>query len=196
MMPRDYKPGRQRRAPSRARKPAARLPWFLAGLGCGLAVAGLVYLQGYSAGDVASAVRQVTSETGAETAAREGGDGGEGSQRPRFEFYTMLPEMEVAVPEQELETAAAPASRERVPEESVNYVLQVASFRKPEEAERLKAELALLGIESRIQTVAIDGRNTWHRVHVGPFTNVQALSETRAILRDKDMEPMVLKVRM
>lgn len=193
MAPRDYKPGRQRRAP--ARRPPARWAWFLGGFACGLAISGLAYLQGFSAGDVADAVREVTSDARPESASREGAAREEDSKRPRFEFYTMLPEMEVAVPDDELEPRA-PKSGGREPDAAVNYVLQVASFRKPEEAERLKAELALLGIESRIQTVAIDGRSTWHRVHVGPFTNVQALNEIRATLREQDMEPMVLKVRM
>lgn len=193
MAPRDYKPGRSRRAP--ARRPPARWAWFLGGFACGLAISGLAYLQGFSAGDVASAVREVTSEVRPEAASRGSAADGEGSERPRFEFYTMLPEMEVAVPEDELEPRA-PASAGRKPDAAANYVLQVASFRKAEDAERLKAQLALLGIESRIQTVAIDGRSTWHRVRVGPFTNLQALSEVRATLRSRDMEPIVLKVRM
>ena len=74
-------------------------------------------------------------------------------------------------------------------------MLQAGSFRKLGEADRLKAELALLGMQAKIQTVAIDGENKWHRVRLGPFTNVQALNEARSTLKSNGVAVMVLKIR-
>lgn len=118
------------------------------------------------------------------------------SPKPRFEFYTMLPEMEVAVPDHEL--SRPPASGEasqQSPPAAGSYYLQVGSFRLPEEADKMKANLAFLGLEASIQTVTINGRDTWHRVRVGPYSDLASLNESRARLREHDVETMVLKVR-
>lgn len=114
--------------------------------------------------------------------------------RPRFEFYTMLPEMEVAVPENELKSASK-KTKKQVEKEGVTYVLQAGSFRDLAQADRLKAELALMGMPAQIQTVSIEGGKKWHRVRVGPFTNLQALNEARTELQNNGLKVMVLKVR-
>ena len=75
------------------------------------------------------------------------------------------------------------------------YVLQVGSFRNEAEAERRRASLALLGLEARVQTIAIDGEATWHRVQVGPYEEVGALNDARVRLRENGIETMALKVR-
>jgi cell division protein FtsN len=123
-------------------------------------------------------------------------------RKPRFEFYHLLPEMEVAVPEHELD---APAPRERLPPPAQPgetpapargaYVIQVGSFKGRDEAERLRATLALQGIEAHVQSVAIDGRQTWHRVRLGPFDGFQAMNEMRKRLRRLDVSAMVLELK-
>ena len=114
----------------------------------------------------------------------------------RFEFYTLLPEMEVAVPEQELRSKPTVEAQTVEPSEAGDtYLLQVGSFRLREEAERLKASLALLGLEANLQTVSVNGEETWHRVRVGPYRNVKALNEARQQLRDNQYDAMVLKIR-
>ena len=75
------------------------------------------------------------------------------------------------------------------------YVLQVGSFRNPGEAERRRASLALLGLEARVQTIAIDGEAIWHRVQVGPYEELNALNNARVRLRENDIEAIALKVR-
>ena len=72
-------------------------------------------------------------------------------------------------------------------------MLQVGSFRKLAEADRLKASLALIGLQADIQTVAINGGDRWHRVRLGPYASVQMLNETRAQLRAHRMEAIILK---
>jgi len=128
----------------------------------------------------------------------------------RFEFYTMLPEMEVAVPEEALnrpapkimpgasaQPSAAPAAvaSARPPGSGDHYLLQVGSFRNRADAERVKANLALLGLRAAIQTVSIDGTRTWHRVRAGPYTGLAALKQARARLRENHFQSIVLKVR-
>lgn len=107
-----------------------------------------------------------------------------------FDFYTLLPELEVVVDKETL-----PASN------SVNeklsggeYVLQVGSFKSSEEADSLKAQLALMGVETNIETVKVNTIN-WHRVRIGPSKNISQLQSTQKRLRTKNMDSILLKVR-
>ena len=118
--------------------------------------------------------------------------------KPKFEFYTMLPEMEVAVPDEELvplkkETAAAPGSESAT--RSGSYVVQVASFRRREEADGLKAKLAFLGLEAVVQSVSINGEDSWFRVRLGPYANLDVLGQARIQLRANGYDSMVLRVK-
>jgi cell division protein FtsN len=193
MATKDYK---NRRKGTKKTKPARTWLWLVAGVLLG--VAGTLFAQFqelFSTEGVAQAVRQVTRHDGAGTGSKATNKEPEKkSKRPRFEFYTMLPEMEVAVPEEELSAKGAGASRQ-AENDDVTYVLQVGSFRKLAQADRLKAELALIGMPATIQTVSIEGGSKWHRVRVGPFTNLQALNEARSELQSNGLKVMVLKVR-
>src|SRR5690606_32586753 len=103
----------------------------------------------------------------------------DGRPKPRFDFYRMLPNYEVVIPEHE----DVAADEEAPVQDAGVYVLQAGSFRKAEDADRLRAQLALLGLESRVQRVTIDGTDTWHRVRVGPVSDLvelQALRQTLA----------------
>lgn len=193
MAPKDYK---HRRKSSKKTKPARGWLWFVAGLLIGVAGTMFAEFQEYfSAEGVVQVVRKATSsdrsEAGAEGKKQKPA---EKSKRPRFEFYTMLPEMEVAVPEAELTAKSTVASR-KSENNNVTYVLQAGSFRSLTQADRLKAELALMGMPAKIQTVSIEGGSKWHRVRVGPFTNLQALNEARTELQSNGLKVMVLKVR-
>jgi len=112
-------------------------------------------------------------------------------EKSRFDFYTLLPEMEIFIPEQDKEAAL------RMPKlkKPGTYVLQVGSFRHYSDADAFKAQLALQGFESAIQTVTIDNDNTWHRVRIGPIKEMQKLNRTRARLRQNDLEFMLLKIK-
>ena len=83
----------------------------------------------------------------------------------RFDFYDILPN-EVVIPE--VESQAEPVRTATSVDDPDSYVLQTGSFRIPEDAERMRAHLATLGIESRVQQVTIDNTD-FHRVRVGPM---------------------------
>ncbi|MDX2313269.1 MAG: SPOR domain-containing protein [Gammaproteobacteria bacterium] len=193
MAPKDYKNRRKSRSKS---KPARGWLWFLAGLLIGIAGTLFAEFQEYfSAEGVVQAVREATSSNDSVAGVKvRKKKPEEKSKRPRFEFYTMLPEMEVAVPENELTAKTTTATRQ-AESKDVTYVLQAGSFRDLAQADRLKAELTLMDMPVKIQTVSIEGGSKWHRVRVGPFTNLQALNEARAELQRNGLKVMVLKVR-
>ena len=117
---------------------------------------------------------------------------GEPEWKPSYDFYTVLPEMEVVIPEDEIQQRVE--RREEAAAERGPYVLQVGSFRNYEDADRIKAELALLGIIAVVRTVTIND-STWHRVRAGPYASVREMDEVRRRLQENRFEVMVLTER-
>lgn len=111
------------------------------------------------------------------------------SEKPRFEFYTLLPEQEVIIPDSEVRE-----QQQRMTEkQSGSYVIQVGSFRRKEDADSLKAKLAFLGIESNIDHVT-PNEETWYRVRVGPYSDPRELNRIRNRIHANKMNTLVVKV--
>ncbi len=72
-------------------------------------------------------------------------------------------------------------------------MLQAGSYRKFEDADRVRAQLALQGIESNVQRVAIDN-DTWHRVRIGPITEPAELERVRTRLKEAEVDFLVVRV--
>ena len=108
----------------------------------------------------------------------------------RYDFYEMLPNFEVVVPEKEV---ALPPDAAEPPEKKGAYVLQAGSYRKFEDADRVRAQRALQGIESNVQRVAIDA-DTWHRVRIGPITDPVELERVRTRLKEAEVDFLVVRV--
>jgi cell division protein FtsN len=164
--------------------------WMLLGLGLGLVVALGVYLRGADVPREARIDSAATRPT-AQPSERAGGAEAENDEETRFDFYEILPQFEVVVPEVE-----TPTSRDAPPptvEEPGSYVLQAGSFTSLGDADRLQASLALLGIESRIQKVTIDD-DVFHRVRVGPISDLNELNRVRARLRQARIDHLLMRV--
>jgi len=110
----------------------------------------------------------------------------------KYDFYQMLPNFEVVVPEKDKEVkrglpAAAPIERPGI------YVLQAGSYRNQADAERIRAQLALQGIDAKVQRVAVDA-DVWHRVRIGPITKLEELNKLRKQLQAADLDALVIRV--
>lgn len=107
---------------------------------------------------------------------------GEENAKPRFEFYKVLTDKpDVSVPQK---TVAQPKPAESKPAASFQTAyLQAGSFTNADEAENLKARLAMKGVESSVQTVTIPGKGVWHRVKVGPFQSQKDMDKVRGTLK-------------
>ena len=112
-----------------------------------------------------------------------------GAQKPRFDFYTILPELEIAIPEEDLIPSIKPSTTQQA---AGDYILQVGSFKQSEQADQLKARLALQGIEANIQSVAINS-DTWHRVRIGPINDLSTLNQVRKRLQKNGIASIVVK---
>ena len=211
-MPRDYK----HRAQSRTRRQPSPWAWFFSGILVGATGVGLAWLK-WGPGVTPVVVPPVTA-TVAEPVTEEP----ESLKRPadvpppRFEYYSVLPEMEVVIPPEDLSpkkappppppkvtampelpgratepvapAPAAPAAGEAV------YQLQLGSFRSAGDAEKLKASLALIGITARIEKVTIDDKGTYFRVRSGPYGKEQAYSLHKR-LKSNRVDSMIVRAR-
>jgi cell division protein FtsN len=72
-------------------------------------------------------------------------------------------------------------------------VLQAGSYKNFADADRIRAQLALQGIESKVQKVSVDN-DTWHRIRIGPISNLDELNRLRDRLRKADVDVLVIRV--
>jgi len=116
--------------------------------------------------------------------------------KSNFDFYSVLPEKEVVIPDAEL-SAKAKAEQARAQQQAAlangsatsptpaptapasgggRYMLQVVATGDPKAAEEFKARLAMLGFSAKVYTSTSDGK-TINRVRLGPYATA---SETEA----------------
>lgn len=190
-MPRDYKhPSRKQRV-SRTRAPR-RWPWLFGGLAIGFLAGYAAYFVSTHGGpEKAAQVAQRPAAPAPKTATKAKPEADKNSGENRFKFYDMLPEMEVKIPKEALDAPARDGAQK--PERDGLYILQVGSFRSMAEADRLKAQLAFMGVESSIQSVIISNDSTWYRVQVGP-KQLRELQQARAALERNNVGFMLLKL--
>jgi len=182
------------RGASRGQKGSPGWLWLLAGILIGLGLAWYLFGKGYIPQPRQDAVSEPpAAETGKPAASEEVAPRGTDSKRQKYDFFTVLPEMEVVVPEQELSGQVSPQSG-TVPTgaDAGRYLLQVGSFREMSDADQLKARLALLGVVARVQSVTVNDA-TWHRVRVGPVASVREADDLRNRLGDNGIDSLVLK---
>jgi cell division protein FtsN len=190
---RDYKP-----APARGSSTSKGSP-FLTGLlvglllGVGLSVGVAVMVKGSESPFVSKGtqVPKVESAAGDSNAVPKDA-AQDGQEKPRFDFYTILPGSESQVTEQEIKQKEIEAEKNVRSTES--YFLQVGAFQTEQEADNMKAKLALLGVEAIVQTAAIPDKGTWHRVRVGPFADLEQINRTRSELVKNGFKADLIKI--
>jgi len=184
---RDYK--------TKRRKSAGLSGWMglMCGLAVGLGVAGIVYIKDHrpdtaviKTGKADKKKPHAVDSAGAAPEA----SGAAGSAKS-YAFYDMLPKFEVVVPEKEKDVRTDAKS---VPETRPGtYVLQAGSYKNFADADRVRAQLALQGVESKVQKVSVDN-DTWHRIRIGPIAKLDELNRLRQILRKADVDVLVIRV--
>jgi cell division protein FtsN len=190
-MPKDYKkPAR----PENRR--GSMLLGIMIGLVLGLAIAlGVAWYinrmpSPFTAKPPIPAPRAETSKQGTATKPAEPSTQ-KSAEKPRFDFYKILPGSEEPATDQQLKDAkkSAEAGKE-------TFYLQAGAFQSAPDADNLKARLALLGIEASIQTTTLPDKSVWHRVRLGPYTNVEEVNQARAMLKQNGVDSTLIKVRL
>jgi cell division protein FtsN len=126
--------------------------------------------------------------------ARGEAGGGEPAAKPaeKYDFYQMLPNFEVVVPEKEKDVKRDLPAASKVERPGI-YVLQVGSYRSETEAEGTRARLGKLGVDAKVQRVAVDA-DVWHRVRIGPISNLDELNKVRKQLQAADVDALVIRI--
>jgi cell division protein FtsN len=187
--------GRRNRNSSR-KESAPGWVWMLFGLSLGLMVAIVAYLRApgspqASAPAVTTAAARPAGEPATQRATRPASEQAAPAEN-RFEFYEILPQFEVVVPEDDAPRAPA-ATRPRPAETPGSFLLQAGSFSAPADADRLKANLALLGFESHVQRVRIED-DVFNRVRIGPLGDIDTAKRTQRQLRDAGIDTLLMQV--
>lgn len=207
-MPRDYKT----RATRKQKKSLPGYVWLLSGLAIGLFVAFIIYLdkQPENDQDFGSAVqaeleklkKQANSPANKTSKASTKTSSKPEKKEQKFNFYTLLPELEVLIPESETrppetkdksKTGTGSSSGKALKADK-RYILQVGSFQNLGDAEKLKANLAFLGVAANIQHVTINNQ-AWHRVRTGPYRNKQLLYRNQKLLKKNSITAISMELK-
>lgn len=193
-MPRDYKHRAQRKP---KKKPLSGWVWLVTGLMLGAFAVSLVWLSGQSetsggewVGAKPDRPPQGPSPSSSAPSRRVEVPA---PPKPRFDFYNMLPKDEIIVTDEELEERR-PATPAQQADDAV-YLVQVGSFKRNADADRLKAQLALLGIEASVVSARIGPQDTRYRVRSGPYSGRAALDKARARMTDNGLKGIVIELK-
>ncbi len=184
-----------------SRRERRRVPgwvWLLAGAALG---AGALYFVQYQqqregAEPPASAPEPEQEEQEPEEAASAA------KEERSYDFYELLMENKVSVPEEEPEAADKRRTEDEEQDEITraatfepgeSYLLQAGSFQRHQDAESMRASLALIGLPAQVHTVELDDGKEWHRVRVGPFEESERLEEARSRMEDNGIQPLMLR---
>ena len=113
------------------------------------------------------------------------------AEKPKFDFYKILPGSEEPVSESELKAAAKAAPE--APKDT--YFLQAGSFQNPADADNRKAQLAILGFEAAVEPTTLPDKGTWYRVKLGPFTKVDEINKVRSTLATNGIDVSLVKIK-
>ena len=111
------------------------------------------------------------------------------SVEKEFEFYEILPDIDQVMPDD------LPEATPTRPDENLSYYLQAASFRAHADAEKLRARLALKGYSSITQAREVEGKGTYYRVRLGPYSDSRKAKTAKNKLQRLGVRPFVYSVK-
>ena len=125
------------------------------------------------------------------------------SDKPRFDFYKILPGNAEAIPDPKADEANQTAQKQSDAEKEKEkqakegalkdpVYLQTGSFQNAADADNQKAKLALMGAEASVQQVMLQDK-VWYRVRLGPFKKQDEVNHMRAELSSQGIEANIVK---
>lgn len=213
-MARDYssRTGGDKNNKKKPRKRAAAKPknsgppgwvWLVSGLCIGLVIAAGVFIFARPAGSPGISI-EIAGIPGVDAPAtkKKEVEPPPKPEKPRFAFYDMLPNYEVVIPEEEYVKPQKNSSKSQPSQDQTTtpkvqepgrYVIQAGSFSNYADADRRKAGLALLGVESEIEKVQINGERTVFRVRTLPVDDLKQINTTLQRLRSEGIDTLVMR---
>jgi|SRR5688572_18293772 cell division protein FtsN len=116
------------------------------------------------------------------------------TEKPKFDFYKILPGQEEPVSEKELrERMRSARSQQEIPKDV--YFIQAGSFQNPADADNQKARLAILGFESSVEPANLPDKGTWYRVRMGPYNKLDEINRIRQALAQNNIDASLVKIK-
>ncbi|HRE30967.1 MAG TPA: SPOR domain-containing protein [Candidatus Berkiella sp.] len=198
--------------------------WMIAGVTLGLTLAAILYWKlnaKHALPQTATIAIEETSSKG--TQKQRVSAQSQEAKSHRFDFYTVLPSMTMDTPDSTTSTVdlamktesslplSKPQPQQPIQPEATTalatptpstqteskFIVQVGAFRTLQQAEELKVQLTLSGMQASIQTFKRSPNDTWHRVYVGPFTNkYEAHALQQRLQQTQALNGLVLKMRV
>ncbi|WP_434772765.1 SPOR domain-containing protein [Pseudomonas entomophila] len=212
-----------------AKQPIPGWVWLAAGLTIGAFVVFLMKLEPGSGDVKRTQPEQQQAERAAQAAKTPPSP--EQPVKPKYDFYTLLPESEVIVPPEAVPEKTPPVPAQPVPPPSkpvtaeeaakidtaraqaalsgqtpppappvlkpaatTQYFLQAGSFRKQADADKVRAQIILLGQAVKVESGTVK-EETWYRVLVGPFSNREQLTVAQKQLGGAGFNNLLLQQR-
>lgn len=155
--------------------------WLITGVITGLFLAFLYYLAGI----------KVPEDSKPQPAASSG----EVRKAPKFDFYTVLPDVEVMNKAPKSPSASTQSQATKTTPLANKHIIQTGSFQNVQDADRRRAELLLLGLNVKTEKVEVRPGQIFHRVQVGPFSDPKALADAQKTLDAHNIEHIVLTLK-
>lgn len=194
-----------------------RLPgwlWLFTGLAAGLFIAFLVNLGEVQSTNDVLPQNQVVSTHQDSSNSSDDKDAAQVATKdlPKFDFYAVLPQKEVVLPNEDDIKPESPSTTKTTPKKTggsatpkasasadddngATYLLQVGSFRDKHRADRQRAEFTLYGYSVRVQPGALSNGETWYRVMLGPFDSKARLRIAQRKLKSRKVDALAIKVK-
>lgn len=127
--------------------------------------------------------------------------------KPRFEFYKVLTDKPTATAVAATKSTDKSKSAEKLSSAKTQsagnktvavyepQILQTGSFSNVNDAEKLKAKLALLGLEANIQTATIPDKGIWYRVRLGPYKNPDEMNRASNFLKQNGVDSTQMRAQ-
>ena len=134
------------------------------------------------AGKAATAEKSAVGRPAAAGTASGTGDG-----KARFEFYKELtdkPDSSTGKKvDKQVATISKPAPTVKPADPASQYFLQEGAYTNADDADKVKAKLALLGMVANVQPANIPDKGVWYRVRLGPYKSSSEMNEALATLK-------------
>jgi len=116
------------------------------------------------------------------------------AEKPKFDFYQILPGQEEPVSDKELRERMRSSRGQQDGAKDV-YVIQAGSFQNPADADNQKARLAILGFESSVEPANLPDKGTWYRVRLGPYNKLDEINRIRQALAQANIDASLVKIK-
>jgi cell division protein FtsN len=120
------------------------------------------------------------------------------ADKPKFDFYKILPGAEETVSEKELRERLRAAKSQAPGQQEASkdvYFIQAGSFQNPSDADNQKARLAILGFEASVEPANLPDKGTWYRVRLGPYKKVEEINKVRQQLAQNGIDASLVKLK-